>query len=232
MSFKMSRRAEVRRAAAKRGLTWVPSVDSAQREIRRTRRRLYRRHRRNVLIFILIFSVLVGGVIFHFGFDLVTLRGAGMSPTLNGGNMVLCIKQSLLNQLAGIVPEDIRKIDRNDVVLVRYREPSEQDGEDETDRDSAPSTLIIKRVIGLGGDQFDEGGGELILNQSSLVGQSGSSDLVYPVKVPAGEMFLMGDNSAASIDSRRRAFGMVDETDVEGRPLVVVWPLFAVGRVS
>ena len=229
MSLKMTRRAEVRRAAAKRGLTWVPSVDSAKREIRRTRRRLYQQHRRNVLIFILIFSMLAGGAIFYFGFDLVTLRGAGMSPTLNGGNMVLCIKQSLLNQLAGIIPEEIRRIDRNDVVLVRYREPSMSD---EDDKDDAPSTLIIKRVIGLGGDQFDEGGGELILNQSALVGYSGNSDLVYPVRVPAGELFLMGDNSAASIDSRRRAFGTVDEADVEGRPLAVVWPLFAIGRVS
>ncbi len=230
MSHKMTRRAEMRLAAVKRGVDWAPSADLAQREIRRTRRRLYRRHRRNVLLFIIIFSLLAGGAIFYFGFDLVTLRGSGMRPTLNGGDMVICVKQSMLNRLMGIIPEDYRKIKQNDLVLVRYRQPSQ--AEDGEEQEAAPSMLVIKRVIGLGGDTFDSGGGQLILNQESLVGDLGYSDLIYPVQVPAGRMFLMGDDNAISIDSRSRAFGMPSEADVEARPLAVVWPLFAIGPVS
>lgn len=227
MAHKMTRRAEVRLATVKRGVDWAPTVEMAEREIRRTRRRLYRRHRQNVLLFIIVFSLLAGGAIFHFGFDLVTLRGSGMSPGMNGGDRVLCVKQSLLNRLMGIIPEDYRKIERNDLVLVRYVPPSESgDGEDPS------AMMIIKRVIGLGGDTFDVGGGQLILNQDTLVGDTGGSDLSYPVRVPAGRMFLMGDNSAVSIDSRRRVFGMPAEADVEARPLAVVWPLFAIGPVS
>lgn len=227
MAHRMTRRAELRLAAVKRGLSWVPSRELAKKEIRRTRRRLYRRHRRKVLLFILIFSLLAGGAIFYFGFDLVTLRGSGMSPTMNGGDMVLCVKQSMLNRLAGIIPEEYRRIRRNDVVLVRYRPPSANDEEP-----GVPAMLVIKRVIGQSGDEFDVGGGQLILNQETLVGDAGNSDLVYPVKVPAGRMFLMGDDTAVSIDSRRRAFGMPAEADVEARPLAVVWPLFAIGLVK
>lgn len=222
MAHKMTRRAQVRLANAKRGLSWVPSIELAQREIMRTRRRRYRLHRRRVLIFILAFSLLLGGAIYYFGFDLVTIRGSGMSPTMNGGNMVLCVKQSMLNRLRGIIPDYYCEIKRNDLVLVRYTP------EDEPDK----SMLIIKRVIGVGGDVFDAGGGQLIINQDRLVGDTNESDLVYPVRVPGGQMFLMGDFNAVSIDSRRRAFGMVNEADVEGRPLAVVWPLFAIGPVS
>ena len=227
MARKMTRRAQVRLAAAKRGVDWAPSVELARKEIRRTRRRLYRRHRRKVLLFIIVFSLLAGGAIFHFGFDLVTLRGSGMSPTMNGGDMVICVKQSMLNRLAGIIPEEYRKIKQNDLVLVRYTPPSAT-GEDRKSR----SMLVIKRVIGTGGDEFDSGGGQLILNQESLVGDAGNSDLIYPIRVPAGRLFLMGDDNAVSIDSRRRAFGMPAESDVQARPLAVVWPLFAIGPVN
>ena len=165
--------------------------------------------------------------VFHFGFDLVTLRGSGMSPTMNGGDMVICVKQSMLNRLAGIIPEEYRKIKQNDLVLVRYTPPSAT-GEDKKSR----SMLVIKRVIGTGGDEFDSGGGQLILNQESLVGDTGNSDLIYPIRVPAGRLFLMGDDNAVSIDSRRRAFGMPAESDVQARPLAVVWPLFAIGPVN
>lgn len=237
MSYRKTRSAEARLAAAKRRLTWVPTPEVAWREIRRTRRRLYRLHRRRVLVFIIIFALLVGGVVFYFGFDLVTLRGAGMNPTLAGGDMVLCVKQSLLNRLIGIIPDDFQTIRRNDVVLVKYTPPSEEedttgDAENAEEKEPEQSLMLIRRVIGVGGDAIDAGGGELILNQSELVGQTGNSDLVYPVNVPPGQLFLMGDQSAVAIDSRLRAFGLVNVDDVVGRPLAVVWPLSSIGLVS
>lgn len=230
MPSKTTRRAQVRRKAIDRGVTWAPTVEMAQREIRRVRRRNYRRHRSNVRIFLVIFSLLVGAATFYFGFDLVTLRGAGMEPTLSGGYRVLCIKQSLLNRLAGIIPEDWRGIDRKDLVLIRCRLESEAAEEDE--EEETQTALMIRRVTGIGGDDIDSGGGQLILNQSELVGDVGNGDLVYPVKVPAGRLFVTGDQSAVAIDSRMRLFGMVAESDVVGRPLLVVWPLYAFGPVT
>lgn len=223
MPIKTSRHARLRRNA-KRLAPWVPSAEVAQREIRRTQKRRYRRHRSNVLTFLVIFSILAGGIAYYFCFDLVAAQGVGMSPTIESGSRVLCLKQSVLNQLVGIVPESFRRVDRNDVVLLRYRlNPEIED---------SPTALLLRRVIGVGGDEIDEGGGELILNRESLVGWAGAGDLVYPVRVPGGQLFLLGDNYSLSIDSRMRSFGMISERDVTGRALLVVWPLYAFGPVK
>ena len=45
MSIKTTRRAEVRRRRALRPLTWTPTIEASKREIRRTRKRRYRKHR-------------------------------------------------------------------------------------------------------------------------------------------------------------------------------------------
>lgn len=230
MAKRASRRAMVRRESIRRGVTWAPTIPMAQRELRRTRVRRYRRHRQDVLIAILVVSLLLGTAVYYFGFDIVLMRGAGMSPTLRSGDRVLCIKQSLLDALQGIIPDETREVHRGDLVLMRYTPERETAGEE--DDAEAPSALLIKRVTALGGDELDAGGGELILNQDSLAGAVGDSDLVYPIRVPAGRLFVMGDREDVSIDSRRRAFGMTPVSDVVGRPIAVVWPLYAVGPVS
>lgn len=46
--------------------------------------------------------------------------------------------------------------------------------------------------------------------------------VVVPVSLGPGQCFLLGDNSAASTDSRH--FGPVEAADLLGRPLAVVWP--------
>lgn len=223
MSVNRTRRFRLRRNARRRD-PWVPSSEAARREIRRTQLRRYHRHRSNVLLFILFFAILFGGTVYYFCFDLVAAQGVGMSPAIESGSRVLCLKQSILNKLIGIVPESFRRVERGDVVLVRYR--LYPDSED------SPTALLLRRVIATGGDEIDEGGGELILNREELVGWTGAGDLVYPIRVPAGKLFLLGDQSSLSVDSRMRSFGMIDETDVTGRALLVVWPLFSAGPVS
>ena len=95
------------------------------------------------------FSLLAGGLIYYFGFDLVTMRGSGMDPTLSGGNMVLCVKQSLLDWLRGIVPEEFRQFGIDDVVLIRYE--IESDDEEEPGRE----VRLIKRITAMDGDELD-----------------------------------------------------------------------------
>lgn len=201
---------------------WAPSAEDARREIRRTKLRRYRRHRRRALAVVLALALAAGAAAFHFAFDIVSVRGTGMSPTLQTGEWVLCIRQSLLDGLRGLVPEEKRRVRRNDLVLLDYA-----DGE-------APrrSALLVRRVIALGGDSVDAAGGEIIINQDYTAGDVGTSDLVYPVTVPRGRMFVAGDYRAVSIDSRNRAFGMAAEADVVGRPVAVVWPVFAIGPVK
>ena len=228
MAVKATRRSSLRRARATKGRPdWVPSADSAQQEIRRVRAARYRRHRQNVLRFIAVLAMAAGYVAFRLGSELVRVQGSGMSPTLESGSMVLCVKQSVLDALAGIVPEDVRRIGRDDLVLIDYR--VEPDGEA---RKKARSALLIKRAVAMAGDEIDAAGGEIIVNREWTAGSLGSSDLVYPVVVPSGAMYALGDNRALSVDSRQRAFGMVAEADVIARPLAVVWPVYAEGLVK
>ena len=91
---------------------------------------------------------------------------------------------------------------------------------------SVPRTEFIKRVIGLPGERV-----EIIENQVLIDGvpidepylKTGSLMPDFgPVVVPAGEMFVMGDNRTSSQDSR--SFGSVSTDTVVGRAFVIMWP--------
>ena len=91
---------------------------------------------------------------------------------------------------------------------------------------SVPRTEFIKRVVGLPGERV-----EIIDNQVLIDGtpieepylKTGSLMPDFgPVVVPAGEMFVMGDNRNSSQDSRY--FGSVPTDTVVGRAFVIMWP--------
>ena len=209
MAKRASRRAMVRRESIRRGVTWAPTIPMAQRELRRTRVRRYRRHRQDVLIAILVVSLLLGTAVYYFGFDIVLMRGAGMSPTLRSGDRVLCIKQSLLDALQGIIPDETREVHRGDLVLMRYTPERETAGEE--DDAEAPSALLIKRVTALGGDELDAGGGE--------EGQGGGDRQVLPVP---GEKAQAGLRPDPSLRGRAQGHGIRQRHRLHDHPHVMV----------
>ncbi len=120
-------------------------------------------------------------------------------------------------------------IHRGDVIV--FVHPQERDKD------------LIKRVIGLPGDKVQIKSGRIWLNGSPMNdphahleipdGQrlevprdnfgfmDASGAIVGPLEVPAGRLFVMGDNRDHSEDSRY--WGFADQNDVEGRALVVYW---------
>ncbi len=93
---------------------------------------------------------------------------------------------------------------------------------------------FIKRVIAVAGDTVEVRGKSVYVNGERQTEpyahyQPGAEsymtvaprDSFGPVKVPAGKLFMMGDNRDRSYDSR--FWGFVDRNDVEGRAVVIYW---------
>ena len=91
----------------------------------------------------------------------------------------------------------------------------------------APSTdEFVKRVIGLPGDTVEGKDGAIYVNGRRLVEpylpQGTLTEPFGPITVPAGRLWVMGDNRSNSADSR--VFGPIKESTVVGRAFVKVWP--------
>jgi signal peptidase I len=91
---------------------------------------------------------------------------------------------------------------------------------------------LIKRVIGLPGDAIEARNGTVLINGQPLAEPyvnpvcNGTSDF-GPVAVPAGQLFVMGDNRCGSRDSRM--FGTIDQDLVRGRAFAKFFPFDRVG---
>jgi signal peptidase I len=88
--------------------------------------------------------------------------------------------------------------------------------------------VFVKRLIGLPGDHVSERDGIVSINGAVLKEpyiQPGRRDTFPPSSwnVPKGEYFFMGDNRAASCDSR--TWGSVPRKNLIGEVFFVYWPL-------
>jgi signal peptidase I len=86
---------------------------------------------------------------------------------------------------------------------------------------------LIKRVIGIPGDKVAAHDHQVFingreLNEPYVETNCGGTEDFGPVTVPAGHLWMMGDNRCDSSDSR--VFGPIDEKLVVGRAFVLIWP--------
>jgi signal peptidase I len=101
---------------------------------------------------------------------------------------------------------------------------------------AGPDTDYVKRVIGIPGDHVAccNSKGQVTVNgvplsESSYVFPGDApSTMAFHITVPAGRLWVMGDNRGDSDDSRYRASspgdGTVPENEVVGRAFLVIWP--------
>lgn len=106
---------------------------------------------------------------------------------------------------------------------------------------TAPGTDYIKRVIGLPGDHVVccDAEGRITVNGVPLNEQSyihpgdAPSATPFDVTVPAGRLWVLGDNRADSDDSRYHTSdpggGTIPESAVVGRAFLVIWPPSRIG---
>ncbi len=135
--------------------------------------------------------------------DVFSIPFSSMSPTLQAGDRVLVSKLAYRSGRPA----------RRDLVAFRSDESGAQ--------------IHIKRVVGLPGDVVALQHGILSINGKVVNEPYVNTDAVDrstygPLTIPDGHLFLLGDNRAASTDSR--IVGPVPEKDVFGAVLWRIWP--------
>ncbi len=160
-------------------------------------------------------AVIVGAVVIallvrNFVVQSFQIPSGSMHPTLVEGDRVL------VNRLS----YRLHDINRGDVIVfARPESAPAAPGEPED---------LIKRVIGLPGDTVEARDGDVYVNNRKLdepylAEGTMTTNLDEPVKVPEGELFVMGDNRGNSSDSR--FIGTIPEDLVVGRAFAIIWPL-------
>lgn len=174
------------------------------------------------LIFIL---VAVMGTVFLLmllsgGMKLYRIPTRGMSPTVMPGDLVFSTG-------AFLTFSDFKR----GQILV-FRPPV------------SPKNRYIQRVVALPGDRLEVIDGVLAVNGVVLKSPEGSTSVPpktayevpgmkvpkYPLTVPEGHLFLMGDNYSNSLDSRY--FGPVSAKEVTHVPRSIVHPPNRAGRLK
>ncbi len=142
-----------------------------------------------------------------------------MTPTLAVGDRIMVNKLSY----------DLHAVHRGDIVVFKRPPLESQDYPD-----------LVKRVIGMPGEQISARDGKVYINgvlldepwlppgpQSYTGPLPGDAhpqfNMPGPVTIPAGQYFVMGDNRTDSEDSR--FFGPIPQSLMVGRAVAVVWPL-------
>jgi signal peptidase I len=92
---------------------------------------------------------------------------------------------------------------------------------------------LIKRVIAVGGQTVEVRDGYVFVDGKKLDEPYTGSEptepgpLRLPLRVPAGDVWAMGDNRTNSEDSRW--FGPVPDSTIRGEAFVIYWPLSRLG---
>jgi signal peptidase I len=99
--------------------------------------------------------------------------------------------------------------------------------------------LMVKRVIGVGGDVINIDSDGVVYRNGEMLGESyltekslGQTDLEYPFTVPDNTYFVLGDNRYMSVDSRAQVFGCIDKSLVAGRTILRIWPFTKLGLIK
>lgn len=160
-----------------------------------------------------IFALVLVLTILVFIVRTVRVDGSSMVPTLTDGDQLLAYS-------LGYTPQ------RGDIIVVdgytQYGEP------------------LVKRVIGIGGDTIDINfntgdvyvNGQLINEPYISAPTTRSADITFPLVVPEGMLFVMGDNRPYSMDSRFSEIGFIDERDVLGKVVFRLLPVGQTGKVE
>ncbi len=159
-------------------------------------------------IFPIIVAVVLAIMINKFLIFKVDVPTESMEPTINVGDKFLVTR--IYN---------FENIKRGDIIVFKNNEKNK---------------LMVKRLIGVPGDEIDIQGEKLYINGKDI-----KEDYVkYPdeyfgkFKVPEDKYFFLGDNRANSGDSREWKEPYIDKSDIKGKVQIRVYPFKDFGSIK
>jgi len=162
---------------------------------------------RDALSFLVVAAAIIL-VVTNLWVTVLQIDGSSMNPLLKMDEIILALKTDNPSQ--------------NDVIVFSRNEK-----------------IYVKRVIAMAGDwvNIDDDGivtvNGTILEEPYVSELSvGVCDINFPYQVPAGSVFVMGDNRPLSKDSRDSQFGSVSREQIAGKVVMRAWPPSRIGFVS
>ena len=185
----------------------IPSIESLREELAREESRYSFRRTLLSIAGVLVVAAAITALMATRLFVLIRINGNSMEPTLKSGEIVF-LRQT-------------KEIEMGDVVGFYYG-----------------GRILLKRAIGSAGDEIDidqEGNvyvnGKVIDEPYVEDKNLGKCDQDFPYQVPEGMIFVLGDNRAVSIDSRMKAIGCVEESQIVGKAAFRAWPKARIGMI-
>lgn len=154
-------------------------------------------------------AVVLALVIRAFLVEVFLVQGQSMLPTLHDRERLIVSK----------VQYYYRQPERGEIIVFKATD----------DRD------FIKRVIGTGGDEVRVDRDGVFVNGERLEEPyvfERAREPYGPVIVPAGTIFVLGDNRNNSMDSRHPSVGFVALAQIKGKAMLVFWPLDSIRVIT
>ena len=155
-------------------------------------------------------SFVIAMFIIKFIFQIVTVNGESMVPTMQNNDKLILEKVSYR----------ISSVKRNDIVVIKYPPDIRK--------------RIIKRVIAVGGDKVKINDNILYINGKAINEYYKNEDYMKDydeVKIPEDSIFVLGDNRNFSKDSRSNDIGFVKLNLLEGKAVIRLYPFDKMGRI-
>ena len=176
------------------------------------------------LVGVVVVAILVAVLLRTFVVATYSIPSGSMEPTLQVGDRIVVNKLSY----------DLHGVDRTNIVV--FSTPPNEDCA------GPPVADLVKRVIGLPGEIISLHDGNVYINGRLLpepflppdvrhnTYPGPSSDayaLNHAYRIPAGDVYVMGDNRPDSCDSRY--WGPIRESTIVGKVDLRIWPLSRIG---
>lgn len=185
----------------------LPELELIEAELAREKYgRKYRKVFRST-IYVLLIVAAITVLIATIWLPVLQVYGSSMTPTLEGGDIVISLK------VGNFKTGDIIAFYYNNKVLIKRVIGISGDWID-IDEDG---------VVTLNGEELDEP----YISEHAL----GDCNISLPFQVPEGKIFVMGDHRSVSVDSRNKAIGCISDENIVGKLTFRVWPLKQFGTL-